>query len=67
MRVTPAGVTLEVVGGPTQVCGWHHKKIASGPTFLDRDTCENDLPAIIDGFPGTLIYETIIHYINTVP
>ena len=35
-------------------------------TFPARETCEKYLPAIIGGFPGTLIYETIINYINTV-
>ena len=43
------------------------QKIAIGPTFPAKTNCEMDLTATIRGFPGTLINETIIHYMNTVP
>ena len=44
-----------------------HKKFATGPTFPAQKTLRKGLTNHNSSFEGTLIYETIFHYINTDP
>ena len=57
-------VTSEFTRHPFQVS---IQKITIGATFPAKKYCEKNLSATIGGFPWTLIYDTIIHYITTVP